>query len=182
MAEAHTAHRYSPTIIALHWAVLILIAGVYASIELREFWPKGSETRELLKIAHYSLGLTVLAVTLARLTLRFKTQVPPIAPEPPQYLRLAATGAHVALYALAIVMPLLGWAMLSADNTSIVFFGLPIFPILSENKEMAELLKEVHETIGDIGYFLIGAHAAAALYHHYIRRDDTLLRMLWRRG
>ncbi len=67
-----------------------------------------------------------------------------------------------------IVMPLLGWATLSAEGDPILFFGLPIFPIAPASKSLAELFKETHTTIGDIGYFLIGAHAAAALYHHYL--------------
>jgi cytochrome b561 len=181
-AQQTAARSYAPALIALHWGVLILIVGVYASIELREFWPKGSTTRELLKIAHFSLGITVLALVFVRLWFRFKTAVPSIEPEPPYYLRLAATGAHVALYAFMIVMPLLGWATLSAEGAPILFFGLPIFPIAPESKSLAELFEETHTTIGDIGYFLIGAHAAAALYHHYVRKDDTLIRILPRRN
>jgi cytochrome b561 len=182
MTAQPTARGYDPAMIALHWGVLLLIVGVYASIELREFWPKGSTTRELLKIAHFSLGLTVFALVFARFWRRFKAPPPPITPPPPAYLKLAAAGAHVALYAFMIVMPLLGWATLSAEGDPILFFGLPIFPIAPESESLAELFEETHETIGDIGYFLIGAHAAAALYHHYVRKDDTLARMLPRRG
>jgi cytochrome b561 len=42
---------------------------------------------------------------------------------------------------------------------------------------LASQIKEVHGFVGTLGYFLIGGHAAAALYHHYIQRDNTLLRM-----
>lgn len=172
------ARTYHPALIALHWAVLLLIVGVYASIELREFWPKGSTPRELLKIAHYSLGLSVLALVVARLWLRVTTPTPPIEPAPPLYMQLAAAGAHGLLYAFMIAMPLLGWATLSAEGDAILFFGLPVFPIAPESEAWAELFEETHETIGDLGYVLIALHAAAALYHHHVRRDDTLTRML----
>jgi superoxide oxidase len=50
--------------------------------------------------------------------------------------------------------------------------------LLAENKNLAGQLKEVHESIGTVGYFLIGAHAVEALFHHFVTRDNTLVRML----
>ncbi|HEX7952210.1 MAG TPA: cytochrome b/b6 domain-containing protein, partial [Burkholderiales bacterium] len=67
---------------------------------------------------------------------------------------------------------------LSAAGKPIPFFGLQLPALVGESKDLAELFKEVHETGATAGYFLIGLHAAAALYHHYIVRDDTLRRML----
>ncbi|MDP1660251.1 MAG: cytochrome b/b6 domain-containing protein [Methylotenera sp.] len=52
---------------------------------------------------------------------------------------------------------------------------------MKQNKSIADLIKEVHETGGTSGYFLIGFHAAAALFHHYVVRDTTLQRMLPKR-
>jgi cytochrome b561 len=68
--------------------------------------------------------------------------------------------------------------MLSAGGKPIPFFGVQMPALLDENKDLAGQLKEVHETVGTIGYFLIGAHALAALFHHFITRDNTLVRML----
>lgn len=50
--------------------------------------------------------------------------------------------------------------------------------MIDTNKELAKQIKEVHEFVGTTGYFLIGAHFVAALYHHLIVRDDTMTRML----
>src|SRR5512134_895670 len=69
MTAPPTQSRYHPALIALHWGVLLLIVGVYASMELRELLPRGSTPRELLKIVHYSLGLTVFALVIARIVL-----------------------------------------------------------------------------------------------------------------
>lgn len=178
MAAQQTASRYHPALVALHWGVLLIIVGVYASMELRELLPKGSTPRELLKVLHYSLGLTVFALVVARVYLRLRTPTPAITPPLSPLMKFGATVAHLALYAFMIAMPLLGWASLSAEGKSIIFFGIPIFPIMPVSETLAELFDETHEAIGKFGYFLIGAHAAAALYHHYVRRDDTLKRML----
>lgn len=178
MTAQTSGSRFHPAIIALHWGVLLLIVGVYASMELREFLPKGSAPRELLKVVHYSLGLTVLALVIGRVVLRLRSGTPAVTPPLSPLLKLGASGMHLALYAFMIAMPLLGWATLSAEGKSILFFGIPLFPIVPISEALTEYFEETHETIGKIGYFLIGAHAAAALYHHYIRRDDTLKRML----
>jgi cytochrome b561 len=77
-----------------------------------------------------------------------------------------------------IAMPILGWLILSAEGDPIPFWGLELPPLTAPDKEFAEQLEEVHETIGNVGYFLIGAHAAAALFHHYVMKDNTLIRIL----
>jgi cytochrome b561 len=77
-----------------------------------------------------------------------------------------------------IGQPLLGWLILSANGDPIPFFGLQLPALIAENKDLVDVLKEVHETSGTVGYFLVGLHAAAALFHHYITRDNTLVRML----
>ena len=86
---------------------------------------------------------------------------------------------HVALYALMIGLPLLGWLVLSAKGKPIpFFFDLQLPALIGENKSAAEWLKELHEAGANAAYLLVGLHAAAGLYHHYIQRDNTLVRML----
>jgi cytochrome b561 len=75
-------------------------------------------------------------------------------------------------------MPLLGWLILSAKGEPIPFFGLQLPALIGESRKVAEWVKEIHEFIGTTGYFVIGLHAAAALFHHYFVRDNTLRRML----
>lgn len=175
------ARRYTPASIGLHWLMLLLLAAVYACIELRELFPKGSPTREAFKSWHFALGLTVLALVALRLLARRLGGVPPITPPPAPWQRLVARAMHWALYALMIALPLLGWALLSAAGKPIVWFGLELPALVGADPALAKSLKMWHERIATAGYWLIGLHAAAALFHHYVRRDDTLLRMLPRR-
>lgn len=178
MPQKNTTNRFSATTIGLHWLMLILLIAVYSCIELRELYPKGSDPREALKTWHFMLGLSVLALVGLRIYARLVSATPPITPEPARWQSLVAKSTHVALYGLMIGMPLLGWMILSAAGKPIPFFGLELPALVAKNKALADLLKEVHETIGVLGYYLIGIHAIAALYHHYVLKDDTLSRML----
>lgn len=178
----NTTNRYGSVPIGLHWLMLLLIAAAYACIELRGNFPKGSAIREGLKAWHFMLGLSVLALVAIRALLHLTDTTPRIDPEPPRWQSVVAKTMHFALYALMIGMPLLGWLTLSAAGKPIPFFGLQLPPLVAENKVVADWAKEIHEAGGTIGYGLIGLHAAAALYHHYFVRDNTLQRMMPIRG
>lgn len=170
--------RYSTLSISLHWLMLLLIAGVYACIELKGNFPKGSDTRELLKQWHFMLGLSVFALVWLRILARILTPTPAITPALPSWQTIPAKLMHVALYSLMIGAPLAGWLILSAAGKSIPFFGLELPPLLDKNPELASAIKEWHELAGSAGYWLIGLHAAAGLFHHFVVRDNTLARML----
>lgn len=169
---------YSRIQIALHWLTLALLIAVYACIELREMYPRGSDVREALKMWHFTLGMTVFFTVWVRLAFKLGSEAPPIVPPVPRWQVILATIVEFSLYVLMVVLPLLGWLTLSAEGDVIPFFGLQLPALVTENEVLAERVEEVHETLATIGYFLIGLHAAAALFHHYIRRDNALKRML----
>lgn len=174
-------HRYPSVLIGLHWLTLALLVVVYALIELHGVLPKGSAERALAKSGHFMAGLSVFALVLVRLPLRLALHAPPITPAPPTWQVRLARAMHLLLYALLLALPLLGWCTLSAKGQTIPFFGLQLPPLLAVDKALGRTLQQVHETLGNLGYALIGLHAAAALAHHYLQRDDTLVRMLPRR-
>ena len=178
MTLGNTTQRYGSISIGLHWLMLVILIAVYACINLTDLYPKGSEPREALKTWHFMLGLTVLVLVALRMVNRLAGGNPVVSPSLPVWQQRLASAIHFALYALMLAMPILGWLLLSAAGKPVPFFGVRLPALLAENKDLAEPLKEAHETIGTIGYFLIGAHALAALFHHYITRDNTLLRML----
>jgi superoxide oxidase len=175
--NARTTTRYGIPLITLHWFMLVLIVAVYACIELRELYPKGSAIRDGLKTWHYLLGLTVFALVWLRLLARLAGRVPPIVPSPAQWQLRVAHTVEFAIYLFVIVMPVLGLLSVNADGKTISILGLALPPLIGENKGLAEQLEDVHGLIGNIGYALIGIHALAALIHHYVQRDNTLKRM-----
>jgi cytochrome b561 len=86
---------------------------------------------------------------------------------------------HVVLYGLMIVIPVSGWLMSSAKGVPTVWFGvLPLPDLLEKDKELGHLLREVHEVLNFVLLFLLAGHAAAALKHHWVDKDDILKRML----
>ena len=133
----------------MHWLMALLIAAVFALIELREIFPKGSVPRETMKSLHFSLGLAVLALVVLRLVVRVSTRTPPIEPRPAAWQTLMAHGAHLALYGLMLAMPILGWLLLSAEGKDVAFFGLSLPPLTITDKAGAELFEEMARGAGN---------------------------------
>ena len=80
MSGSLKLERYGGLSIALHWLMLLMIAAVYACIELRGFYPKGSDIREGMKAWHFMLGLAVLALVIIRMIARVAGTTPRITP------------------------------------------------------------------------------------------------------
>lgn len=178
MNSTSVRQRYSSLSIALHWVMVVLMTAVYATILLRENYPRGTDIREGLKTWHFMLGLAVLTLVIIRLIARFASRAPAITPQPSAAQALLAKVTHLALYAFMIAMPIAGWMILSAEGKAIPFFGLELPALTGPNESLAEQVEELHELTGTVGYYLIGLHALAALFHHYVIKDNTLLRMM----
>ena len=169
---------YATLSIILHWIMFLLLVAVYSCIELREIYPKVSESRDTLKAWHFMLGLCVFVLVWVRLITRWVTLTPNAPSTLTKWHRLLAQAFHFALYILMICMPIAGWLILSAEGKSIPFFGLTLPTLIAENEHLAKTIEEVHKTVGSVGYYIIGLHVLAGLYHHYIRHDNALIRML----
>jgi len=123
------------------------------------------------------LGLSIFGLVWLRIAARLVWLAPSVLPGPAWQRRLAAT-THLALYLFLIAIPIAGWLVLSGEGKSVPFFGLTLPPLIAPNGALAEQMEEWHELGGTIGYGLVGLHAAAALFHHYILRDSIVIRML----
>jgi len=162
--DTSTPARYGNASIALHWLMALLLVATAATIELRGIYPKGSAERDLIKTAHFMLGMSVFALVWVRLLARSLSPTPPILPAPPAWQARLGHLVHGALYVLMIGLPLL--------------WGLELPQLIAESKETSHRLKDLHEALATAGYALVGLHAAAALVHHHLVRDNTLRRML----
>ena len=177
MVDALRISRYGGLSIALHWVTVLLFIAVYATIELRELFPKASPPREALKQLHFMLGLSIFALVWLRLFARLVWSGP-AETEGPGWQRVVAGTVHAGLYGLMIAMPLAGWLTLSAAGKPVPFFGFTLPPLVLANEGLSDRIEELHELGGTIGYVLIGLHASAALLHHYVLKDGSLSRML----
>lgn len=179
MSWKNTHERYGSVSITMHWLMVILLAGVYACIELSKLFPAGSGTREVLMAWHFALGLGIVVLVVLRLMANFFTGAPPpIEPPLPPRHQNFAWASQIALLIFLLVMPLLGWVMLDARGVQVSFLGLRLPTLAGTDMQFAEQLREAHRNFGIFGYYLVALHAAAALVHHYMLRDNTLLRIL----
>ncbi len=120
----------------------------------------------------------VLVLLAMRIVAKFLGVQPQAVAGTPAWQKFAANLMHVALYVFMIAMPLLGWLILSAQGEVIPYFGINLPPLIGKSESVAKWAKEIHEVGGTLGYVLVGLHTLAALYHHYVVRDNCLRRML----
>ncbi|MBA1933558.1 cytochrome b561 [Escherichia coli] len=150
-------NKYSRLQISIHWLVFLLVIVAYCAMEFRGFFPRSD--RPLINMIHVSCGISILV---------------------PMMTGLAHLG-HLVIYLLFIALPVIGLVMMYNRGNPWFAFGLTM-PYASEaNFERVDSLKSWHETLANLGYFVIGLHAAAALAHHYFWKDNTLLRMMPRK-
>ena len=178
MATAIPA-RYSPTLRRLHWLMAVLILAAYLLIEQRGLFPRGSGGRFAMMQGHFWAGIAIFVLAWWRLVARRRDGAPAVTPPLDRWSALAAKVIHVALYAFFIVMPLLGMATAWTDGKAVMlpFTDIALPALLAEDKDLAHQLEDLHGSIGEAFYWVIGLHVLAALYHHWVRRDDTLRRM-----
>jgi len=153
------------------------VAAVIALGFLREAFD-GDSQRAALMAWHRQIGLTILLLTALRLVLRLLTRAPGASPDWPPLLRTLSLAGHVALYGLLIGMPLLGWLNADARGQDPALFGWTLPQLVERDRDAAEFYEEAHETGAWLLIALIGLHTAAALWHHYLRHDGLLVRML----
>lgn len=169
--------RYGAVSITLHWLTLLVMILTWVLIELHDSY-KRSPQAAALESWHGVMGLTVGVLVVMRLVMRFLQEEPPIVPVVQRWEQIGAKLMHGLLYLFMLSMPLLGWGILSAEGHETMFWGWQLPPLVARDRAFARYLSDLHSSIGNFGYWLIGLHAAAALYHHYRKHDNTLVRML----
>jgi cytochrome b561 len=83
------------------------------------------------------------------------------------------------LYVLMLAIPVSGWIYSSATGVSVVYLGLvPLPDLVPKDREAAKTLLLLHQSLNSLLAFVVSVHIAAALKHHFVDRDDVLVRML----
>jgi cytochrome b561 len=181
MLWRNTASRYGYIATALHW---VIVAGIVAQYFLAEAAEDHDGVRASTFSAaslHNSIGIAILALAVVRVLWRV-VELPPALPQTMKnYERVLARTAHFAFYVLLFALPLSGWALATADQQHISFFGLFDLPQLRSGTLTEDQLEEIHETLFNVLLGLAALHMAAALKHHFFDRDNVLRAMLpWR--
>lgn len=172
--------RFDRVAILLHWSIGLGIIAIAAAEMLRGEMPKGNAIREALKLAHNPAGTVIFALVLVRIAWRLSHPAPAAPAGSSAWERRASTASHLALYATMIAIPLLGIVFTLARGRPIDFglfqIAYPLNHLIDAGT--MKVLKNMHEFLGQAVLGLAFIHAAAALWHHYVRRDDVLTRML----
>jgi cytochrome b561 len=164
--------RFTPLQRLLHWLMAVCVLAML-------FIGVGMESTVMPKylplvMVHKSLGIVVLVLALIRLAVRLRYGAPPLPRDLPGPIKLGAILSHVALYALMIGMPLIGWAMVSAAGYPVVAFGgVRLPPIVPAGDALHALLWDAHFVLAFAFFALVLLHVAAALFHALIRRDGV---------
>lgn len=128
---------------------------------------------------HKSLGIIILALVTLRLLWRSINVTPALPKHMHRLEKLAAYGAHIALYGLMLAMPLTGWLMSSSGGLTVNVFGWVEVPdLVGVDADLSATLKRVHYWLGWAFVGFLSAHISAALFHHFVHRDNVLASML----
>lgn len=128
---------------------------------------------------HKSLGITILGLVILRVLWKQINITPNLPVDSASWEIKGARLTHFALYVLMFGMPISGWIMSSAGGHAISYFGLVEIPeIVDKNKELGKLAWNAHGYLGYAAIAVISLHTLAAIYHHFIRKDNILTRML----
>jgi cytochrome b561 len=170
--------RYSAIGQTLHWATAVVVLIAFA------FGPGGSEQRvysaatDFDRQLHETVGLLVLALVLLRVVWRLGARTPP-PPMATPWMARAAQFVQWALYGLLFALPLTAVAGAWLEGHALTLLsGLEIGSPVTASHTVGATLAEIHTWLGDAVLWLAGLHAAAALFHHLVLRDDVLVSMV----
>lgn len=162
----------------LHWVVALLIAVQLVLGWVAASW-RLSPTQLELFVWHKSIGMLVLLLVVLRLAWRLRHAAPALPQDMPRWERRAALASHVLLYVVMLALPFSGWVDNSASGVPFsIFWFVPLPSIAPVNEDVAGVAGEIHLALGILLIVLVAIHVAAALRHHFIERDDVLVRML----
>jgi cytochrome b561 len=176
-----TIQRYHPVLIFFHWFIFLLVVLALASIELKGQFIKGSPPRELCKTIHGYLGQLIFMSVVLRLFAKWYFGNPPSI-DTNTLITFLRKAMHTLLYCLLLLLPILGVIFLQAGDKSVNWLGWDLPNLVPSNPDMKKTFKSAHELLGNALYYLIGLHAFSAIWQHYVLKNDTLQRMLYRRN
>ena len=178
---AHPAGQYGAIAKLFHWVTLgLMLVALPLGFVIQHV---KDDSKMALYALHESAGLTILFVAIARLAWRWLSPPPSLPNDMPKLFRTISTAVHHSLYGLLILQPIFGFLATNAwgfpMRGATAYLGFVEFPKFMEAWEsLAKILSLLHSIGGWLLVVLIALHVGGALFHHAIRRDGTLMRMI----
>ena len=170
--------HYPPTSKLLHWLVAVCVLAT-APVAIAMTSIEKGPTQDALYNLHKSLGVLIFVLMVLRLINRFAVGALAAETEIEPWQKQVSSIVHTLLYVLLLATPIVGYIANSAYGASTPFFGLFELPaIIGKNEGLATQLFTLHRWVGWLVILLVLTHVSAALYHHFVRRDAVLKRML----
>jgi cytochrome b561 len=173
----NTENSFGSVTRVIHWVMSVLIITML-TVGFTMVNMEPSDLKWQIYAAHKACGLVVLFLAILRVLWIFTNPQVEVSFELPSWQRLSARFNHNLIYILLILMPASGALMTLTGGHDIDFFGVFTVKSFMENKEYSKIFWNVH--VG-CAFLLIASsivHIAAALYHHFIRKDNVLMRMI----
>lgn len=177
MAFRNTSTIYGSVTKFFHWIIFFLVIGLLLVGFFVENIPDEA-TRYSVINAHKLSGLTTLILVTLWLLWSLVNPKPQLPVGTPKIQYILARTVHFLLYALLIAMPICGWVMTTASGHPPHFFGHVLALPISESEATASLFWTLHKTIAVTIIVLASGHISAALFHHFVNKDEVLRRML----
>ncbi len=166
---------YGRGAVIIHWSMFVLVLIVGTLGLLHDSWPDA--TQAFWINIHAIIGLAVWLLLIARAVWRWRHPPPALPQEVGEFSRRASAVVHFALYALLFIIPLVG-IVTFIWHGRIFDFGL--FQVnfgVKKNRAIFHPTEDWHGYLAYALFALVGIHILAALWHHWIKRDDVLRRM-----
>ncbi|MEP9352775.1 cytochrome b [Xanthobacter sp. KR7-65] len=171
--------RHAAPLRALHWLTAIAVIAIYGVTYLEDLFARGTPERAAVWWVHISVGLLLIALVALRIPVRIFGRNPPASRQISRPMAIASHAAHGLLYVLLIATLAVGVYLAFLRGNAVSFFSLFTIPSpIAVNRDLARQVIELHEWLANALVVLALLHAAAALAHHFVMKDDVLKRML----
>jgi cytochrome b561 len=185
MSLRNTATNYGTIAKTLHWLTAFLFLMSYSTVYFREWFTVKDTPENWLSLQlHLSVGITIAVIVLLRVIWKLSDKSPQAEPGSKLEHQVVKLG-HLALYAIMFIAPITGYLGTGVHTEYFTLFNIPgvIDTVFSGDKAAFKAFEQpidfIHKEL--LGEFLIlvlvGGHIAAALYHHFVKKDRTLKRM-----
>lgn len=171
-----TSSRYGTGAQVFHWLTVVLVLTTYV-LSKGDHYSLYSAAADGLRRIHETLGVLVFIVVALRLlwglindTTTKRTM--------PRWMAATAKLVQFALYALLISIPATAVLGTWLEGIPLTLLGFDIAPQIAQMQGLGQLIMKIHTTLANTILWVAGAHAAAALFHHFYLRDGVFQSMI----